>query len=154
LEKGIEMDNKKRNNKKGFTLVEVMAVLIIVGLLAGVAVKSFMGQTEKARVIATKANLKVLHEAVQLFQMDVGRYPSEEEGLEALVLEPADAEGWAIEGYLDKTELPKDGWKGEFDYTTDPGNGKPFVVISYGADGEEGGEEGSYDADLWSTDGN
>ena len=144
------MNNKKRNNKKGFTLVEVMAVLIIVGLLAGVAVKNFMGQTKKAKVIATKANLKVLHEAVQLFQMDTSRYPTDEEGLMSLIEEPPDAEGWAIDGYLGSTQLPTDGWKNEFDYRTDPGNGKAFVVISYGADGEEGGE--GNDADLWSTD--
>ena len=144
------MNNKKRNNKKGFTLVEVMAVLIIIGLLSAVAVKNFMGTTKKASVIQTKANLKVLHEAVQLFRMDVLRIPTEEEGLEALILEPPDAEGWEIGGYLESTELPKDGWKRDFDYSTDPGNGKDFVVISYGADGEEGGE--GYDADLWSTD--
>ena len=145
------MNNRKRNNKKGFTLVEVMAVLIIVGLLATVAVKNFMGQTKKAKVTTTKANLKVLHEAVQLFQMDTSRYPSDEEGLTSLVEEPADAEGWNIEGgYLSSTNLPKDGWKRDFDYILDPGNGQPFVIISYGADGEEGGE--SYNADLWSTD--
>jgi general secretion pathway protein G len=144
------MNNKKRNNKKGFTLVEVMAVLIIVGMLAGVAVKSFMAQTKKAAVIATKANLSVLHDAVDLFMLDTSRYPSDEEGLLSLVEEPADAEGWNTEGYLKTTQLPTDGWKNEFDYRTDPGNGKAFVVISYGADGEEGGE--GNDADLWSTD--
>ena len=144
------MNNKKRNNKKGFTLVEVMAVLIIVGLLAAVAVKNFMGQTKKAEVIATKTNLKVLHGAVQLFKMDTGRYPTDEEQLVVLIEEPSDAEGWNIEGYLESTELPKDAWKNDFFYLTDPGNGKPFVIISYGADREEGGED--YDADLWSTD--
>ena len=144
------MNNKKRNNKKGFTLVEVMAVLIIVGLLATVAVSNFMGKTKQASVITTKANLRILHQAVQSFRMDTGRYPSDEEGLLALVEEPSDAESWAIGGYLESTDLPQDGWKHDFDYMTDPGNGKPFVVISYGADGEDGGED--YDADLWSTD--
>lgn len=143
------MNSKKRNNKKGFTLVEVMAVLIIVGLLSAIAVKSFMGQTKKAAVIQTKANLKVLHGAIQLFRMDTGRYPTEEEGLLALVEEPTDAEDWNIEGYLQSTDLPIDGWKRDFVYTTSP---EPFVVISYGADGEDGGE--GYDADLWSTDAN
>jgi general secretion pathway protein G len=144
------MNNKKRNNKKGFTLVEVMAVLIIVGLLASVAVKNFMGTTKKASVIATKANLSVLHDAIDLFRLDTYRYPTEEEGLTALVEEPTDAEGWNIEGYLKTTNLPPDGWKRDFEYRLDPGDGKPFVIISYGADGEEGGE--GYDEDLWSTD--
>jgi general secretion pathway protein G len=152
LKEGSEMNNKKRNNKKGFTLVEVMAVLIIIGLLSAVAVKNFMGQTRRAAVIQTRANLKVLHEAVQLFRMDVFRVPTDEEGLLALVEEPSDAEGWEIGGYLESTDLPLDGWKREFDYMTDPIEGKEFVVISYGADGEEGGE--GYDADLWSTDAN
>jgi general secretion pathway protein G len=146
------MNSKIRNNKKGFTLVEVMAVLIIVGLLAGVAVKNFMGQTKKAAVIQTRANLKVLHEAVQLFRMDTGRYPTDEESLIALIEEPTDAEGWNFEGYLTSTDLPKVGWKRDFIYMFDPGNGRPFAVISNGADGEEGGE--GYDADLWSTDAN
>jgi general secretion pathway protein G len=146
------MNNKKRNNKKGFTLVEVMAVLIIIGLLSAVAVKNFMGQTKKASVIQTKANLRVLHEAVQLFRMDVMRYPTDEEGLLALVEQPADADGWQIGGYLESTDLPVDGWKGEFNYVTDPIEGKEFAIISYGADKEEGGE--GYNADLWSTDAN
>ena len=146
------MNNKKRNNKKGFTLVEVMAVLIIIGLLSAVAVKNFMGTTKKASVIQTKTNLKVLHEAVQLFRLSVLRVPTEEEGLEALVLEPPDAEGWEIGGYLESTDLPLDGWDREFTYLTDPIEGKEFVVISYGADGEEGGE--GYSTDLWSTDAN
>jgi general secretion pathway protein G len=144
------MNKKKRNNKKGFTLVEVMAVLIIIGLLSAIAVKNFMGTTKKAAVIQTKANLRVLHEAVQLFRMDTGRYPTDEEGLLALIEEPSDAGGWEIGGYLESTDLPVDGWKNEFFYMTNPGNGKEFVIISYGADGEEEGE--GHNEDLWSTD--
>ncbi len=144
------MRNKART---GFTLVEVMAVLFILGLLAAVAIKNFIGQTDKASVTTTKANLKVLHEAVLMFKMDTGRYPTEEEGLIGLIEEPTDVEGWQPGGYLGFTEVPRDAWKNEFIYQLDPESGKPFVIISYGSDGEEGGEE-DYSADLYSTDAN
>ena len=146
------MAQRKRTFEKGFTLIEVMAVLLIIGLLAGVAVKNFLPNIARSKVVQTKANLRILHEGVIAFYMDTGRYPSDEEGLLALVEEPTDAEGWASGGYLDSTQLPKDGWNNDFYYMTEPGNGKPFVVISFGADGEEGGEDDS--ADLWSTDAN
>ncbi len=136
---------KHLRKRKGFTLVELMAVLMIVALLAGLAAKSFMGQTEKAKVIATKATLK-------MFKLDTGRYPSEDMGLEELVVQPSDVDGWNPEGYLESTNVPRDAWKNEFVYMLNPESGKPFVIISYGADGKEGGEEGSYDWDLWSTD--
>ena len=145
------MQRKVRiKNRSGFTMVELMAVLIILGLLATVVVKNFMGQTDKAKVTTTKANLKVLHEAVLMFKLDTGRYPTEEEGLTALIEEPTDVEGWQSGGYLESTELPTDPWGREFIFQLDPESGKAFVIISYGADGEEEGED--YDADLYSTD--
>ncbi|MHC4640390.1 MAG: type II secretion system major pseudopilin GspG [Planctomycetota bacterium] len=144
---------KRRRNKmrKGFTMVELMAVLIILGLLATVLVKNFMGQTDKARVITTKANLKILHTAVMQFKMDTGQFPTEEEGLLALIEPPSELEGLVDPGgYLETTEIPKDGWGNEYYFELYPESGKPFVVISWGADGEEGGE--GYDTDLYSTD--
>ena len=143
-------NNVDRKQRNAFTLVEVMAVLVIIGLLAAVAVKNFMGQTDKARVKTTQANLKVLHELVQMFKLDTYRYPSEEMGLIELIEEPTDVEGWQPGGYLESTELPQDGWRKDFIYQLNPESGKPFVVISYGADNEEGGE--GYDADIYSTD--
>ena len=144
---------KRRQNRmrKGFTMVELMAVLIILGLLATVLVRNFMGQTDKARVITTKANLKILHAAVMQFKMDTGQFPTEEEGLQALIEPPAEVEELVEPGgYLETTEVPLDGWKHEFYYELYPESGKPFVIISWGADGEEGGE--GYDTDLKSTD--
>ena len=144
------MKEKKRNVRKGFTMVELMAVLIILGLLAAVVVRNFVGQTDRARVTTTKANLKLLHMAVNQFKMDTGRFPAEEEGLAILIEPPSDVENWQPGGYLETTEIPKDGWGNDFIFELYPESGKPFVLRSLGADGEEGGED--YDADLLSTD--
>jgi general secretion pathway protein G len=96
------------------------------------------------------ANLKILQNAVNQFKMDTGRFPTEEEGLNALVEQPTDITNWEPGGYLQTTEIPKDAWGNEFIYELYPESGKPFVIKSLGADGEEGGED--YDADLLSTD--
>jgi general secretion pathway protein G len=143
------MKNKEKN-KKGFTLVEIMAVIIIIGLLAAIGAVNFLGQTDKARVITTKANLKMLHNAVAQFKMDTGRYPTEEEGLGVLIEAPTDVTGYQQGGYLNSTTIPKDAWGYEFIYIAYPESGKPYAVVSYGGDGAEGGE--GYDADLYSTD--
>ena len=139
-----------RKSGKAFTIIEVMAVILIIGILAGIVAVSVAGKIDKARVIATKASLKVLHSAVIQFKLDTGRYPTEESGLMELVEQPTDVTGWNTGGYLETTSLPKDAWGNEFVYQLSPDSGKPFVIISYGADGEEGGEK--LDTDLYSTD--
>jgi general secretion pathway protein G len=145
------MDNKKRRSiRSGFTMVELMAVLIILGLLATVVVTNFVGKIADARVTTTKASLKSLQTAVNQFYMDNYRYPMEDEGLNALVTRPSDVQKWPDGGYLDTTEVPTDGWGREFVYELYPESGKPFVVKSLGADGQEGGE--GNDQDLLSTD--
>jgi general secretion pathway protein G len=135
---------------RAFTLVELMAVVIIIGLIAAIAAKNFFGQTEVARVTTTKATMGNLHDAVNLFKMQTGRYPTEEEGLMALIERPSDVESWPDGGYLKGTTLPRDAWKHDFIYQLNPESGKPFVIISLGADGKEGGED--KDVDLFSTD--
>ena len=136
--------------RKGFTMVELMAMLIIIGLLATLVVTKVATQIDRARVTTTKANLKLLHAAVNQFKMDTGRYPSEEAGLKELLEKPSDVTNYQESGYLESTGIPKDAWGNEFVYMLNPESGKPFVIISYGADGKEGGE--GYDADLYSTD--
>lgn len=143
-------ESKRRQIRTGFTMVELMAVLIILGLLAGVVVKNFVGQTERAKVTTTKASLRQLASAVNQFYMDTNRYPTEDEGLYALIEAPPDVTNWQPGGYLDTTEVPTDGWGREFIYELYPESGKPFVIKSLGADGLDGGED--YNADLLSTD--
>ena len=135
------MKNRRRKNRFGFTMVELMAILIIIGLLAALVTTKVASKIDQARITTTKANLKVLHNAVNQFKMDTGRFPSEDVG---------DVSRYEEGGYLETTEIPKDGWGRDFIYERYPESGKPFVIKSYGADGEEGGE--GNDADLYSTD--
>jgi general secretion pathway protein G len=144
------MEKRRKKVRRGFTMVELMAMLIIIGLLATLVVTKVASQIDKARVTTTKANLKILHSAVNQFKMDAGRFPTEEEGLMALIEQPSDVISYETGGYLETTEIPQDGWGNDFIYELYPESGKPFVIKSFGADGEEGGED--YDADLYSTD--
>lgn len=141
----------KTHRRKGFSMVELMAVLVIISLLAGVVMVNFVKNIDKAKVKTTQANLKRLHNAVIEFKLDTGEYPYEEEGLLALVEPPMGLEDkWRQGGYLETTEVPKDAWGNEFIYMLNPESGKAFVIISYGADGEPEGE--GDDMDLYSTD--
>ncbi len=144
------MTRKNKRIRYGFTMVELMAMLIIIGLLATLVVTKVASKIDQARVTTTKMNLKSLHAAVNQFRMDTGRYPTEELGLLELIEQPSDVENWEPGGYIETTEVNKDGWGREFIYQLFPGGNSPFAIVSYGADGEEGGE--GYDADLFSTD--
>ena len=142
-------NKRKKHIRDGFTMVELMAMLIIIGLLATVVVKKVSSQIDRARITTTKTNLKMLHSAVNQFRMDTGQYPSEDMGLLDLVQQPMDLpEGvWQTGGYLETTDVPPDGWGNEFLFQLYPESGKQFVIISFGPDGEEGTED-----DLYSTD--
>ena len=146
------MHKRNHNTRNAFTMIEIIAVLVIVGLLASVATTAFMSKIEKAKVRTTKISLKQLANAVRSFKLDTGDYPDEENVLDDLVIAPVDSEEWDTEGYLETDTVPPDGWGNEFLFELYPESGKAFVIISYGADGEEGGE--GYDADLYSTDAN
>jgi len=142
-------DRKRRTRIRcGFTMVELMAMLIIIGLLATLVVTKVATKIDQARLVTTKANLKMLHSAVNQFKMDTGRFPAEDVGLIELIQQPSDVEGkWEPGGYLETTELPKDGWGRDFIYELFPESGKPFAIRSVGPDGQEGTED-----DLLSTD--
>jgi len=145
-------DKRKRGIRCGFTMVELMAILIIMGLLATLVVTKVASKIDQARVMTTIANLKTLHASVNQFKMDTGRFPTEDERLMALIEQPTDVIVWEPGGYLETTEIPLDGWGNDFIYELYPESGKPFVIKSLGADGQEGGE--GNDTDLLSTDAN
>jgi len=140
----------EKRNRKAFTMLEIMAVLIILGLLATLVAKKVSDKVDQARVATTKANLKLLHQSINQFKMDTARFPTEDEGLYALIEQPSDVTNYPPGGYLETTDIPKDGWGEEFIYEMYPESGQAFVIKSYGADKEEGGE--GYNADLYSTD--
>ncbi len=142
--------NRKRQSERGFTMVELMAVLVILGLLMAMVVKNFVGQVDKGKVITTKNSLRQLQTAINQFRMETGRWPTEDEGLSVLVQAPADVKNYPPGGYLETTEVPKDAWGNDFIFELNPESGKPFDIKSLGADRQEGGE--GYDADLRSTD--
>ena len=138
---------RKKNRRYGFTMVELMAMLIIIGLLATLVVTKVATKIDQARITTTKANLKALHAAINQFKMDTARFPTEDEGLIALIEQPSDVPIWEPGGYLETTEIPKDGWGNDFIYELYPESGKQFQIRSMGPDGEEGTED-----DLLSTD--
>jgi general secretion pathway protein G len=138
--------SKFLNNQKGFTLVELIVVVIIIGLLAGLVVPQFIKQEEKATAKAAKAQIELLGTALDTFRLDVGRYPSSQEGLQALNQKPAGVDRW--DGPYLKKDVPSDPWGKPYIYKS-PGDHGPFDIISYGADGVPGGDGTNRDVTSW-----
>lgn len=130
----------------GFSLLEMLIVVAIMGLIATLVLTKIGGVFGKSQVKITKAQLEIASHAVERFKLDMNRYPTQEEGLAVLITAPANASGW--DGpYFDKETLPKDGWGNPLIYERDSsGSGWAFRIKSYGADGKPGGE--GEDADL------
>jgi general secretion pathway protein G len=123
--------------------MELMAVVIIIGILAAIVIPKFVQRVDVAKVNATKAQISIIDGALGQFKMDTGRYPTAAEGLQALVTRPGDYKGsWPRDGYLPK--MPKDGWGNDFIYRC-PGKAGSYDIISYGSDGKEGGEDENAD---------
>lgn len=134
---------KTKGAMSGFTLLEIMVVVAIIGLLAAVIVPNVIGQGEAAKVDLTKANMGKIVQQLDLYKFNNGSYPTSEEGLNGLVERPNSARKWPDGGYLPK--VPLDAWNNDYVYIS-PGVEGPFDLLSMGADGVEGGE-GS-DADI------
>ena len=135
-----------RGRAGAFTLIELLLVLMIVAILAGLVVPRFASRPEQARIVAAKADIATIDMALSAFQIDVGRFPTNEEGLRALVEQPANANGWR-EPYLSRG-VPKDPWEMPYVYRY-PGqhNTYGYDLFSYGPDKQEGGGD---DIDNWS----
>jgi len=134
--KDFMMKNKFKT-RRAFSLIEIMIVIIILGLLAGLVVPKLMGQADKAKKKIVCIQMHSLKDALKNFKLDNGVYPSTEEGLKALLKnpDPQKYKGYAKDGYLDG-KLPVDPWKNPYIYINEDGN---IDFVSLGADGEEGG---------------
>src|SRR4030043_1230462 len=131
------MKEKRRDREKGFTLFEILVVILIIGLLAGLVGPRLFGKVSTAKQKATKAQIELFGTALDTFRLDVGKYPTTEEGLKALREKPSGVEGWNGP-YLPK-EIPLDPWKRPYIYKS-PGEHGDYDLISHGLDGTEGGE--------------
>ena len=147
----------KRNRvvrAEGFTLIELMVVIVILGILAGLIIPRIMGRPDEARAAKAKIQIESLETALKLYKLDNGSYPTTDQGLQALVEAPGGgqlAKNWRQGGYLEKGKVPKDPWDRDFVYIS-PGVHGDYDLSSYGADGEPGGEEKDKDINSWEMD--
>ncbi len=135
---------------RGFTLIEIMVVVVIMGVLAALVVPRLMGRADDARILAAKQDIATLMQALKLYRLDNQRYPTNEQGLQALVTRPSGGPAppnWKSGGYLDR--LNKDPWGNPYQYQS-PGSRAEVDVYSYGADGKSGGTGNDADIGSWS----
>ena len=132
--------------ESGFTLVELLVVMVILGLLAALVVPSYLGRERKARSQAAKTQIELLGTALDTFRLDVGRYPSTQEGLAALRAAPAGLGRW--DGPYLKKEVPLDPWGRPYVYES-PGQHGEYDLYTYGADGVQGGDGDARDVGSW-----
>lgn len=138
--------------QQGFTLIEIMVVVIIIGLLAAVVVPQFLGRVDDARIAKAKQDIQATETALTLFKLDNFRYPTTEQGLNALVQKPADPEirNWPAGGYLKR--LNKDPWGRDYQYAFPGSQGGEYDLYTFGADGQSGGEGANADIGNWNLD--
>jgi general secretion pathway protein G len=127
-----------RATMRGFTLMELLAVIVIIGVLAATIGSRFLGQTEKAKAGAARTEMGQMVQSLDLFKLEIGRYPNAQEGLEALLKNPGGLNNWNGP-YLRKDNI-KDPWNNDYKYASPGPNNTPFELKSFGADGKEGGE--------------
>ncbi len=138
------------SKQRGFTLIEVMVVVMILGILAALVVPNIMSRPDEARIVKAKQDIRALEAALKLYKLDNFRYPTTDQGLEALVNKPdtsPEPKNWKSDGYIDR--LPADPWGVDYQYLS-PGSHGNIDIFSLGPDGELGGEENNADIGNWS----
>ena len=138
-----------QQRQQGFTLIEIMVVVVIFGILAALVVPQVMSRPDQAKVTVAQGDIKAIAAALDMYRLDNHVYPSTQQGLEALVKKPSGmpaAKNWNKDGYLKR--LPVDPWGNPYQYLA-PGSQGPFDLYSLGADGKEGGSENAADIGNW-----
>ena len=156
------MQNRKKAHD-GFTLIELMIVIVIIGILATLLIPRIMERPEEARRVKAKADIKTIESALKLYKIDTGNYPTTEQGIEALIRKPDTSpvpKKWREGGYLEGDSVPKDPWGNPYYYTASSSSGgtsgtlgtsgRDYEIVSYGHDGQPGGT--GRDADISSAD--
>jgi len=136
----------RRARQQGFSLIEIMVVVVIIGILAALIVPRLMDRPDQARVVAARQDIAALMQALKLFKLDNGRYPSAEQGLQELVKPPQGGGAMPVTPYLDR--LPNDPWGHPYQYQI-PGTHGDIDVFSLGADSKPGGDAGNADIGSW-----
>ena len=136
----------RQESQRGFTLMELLVVLAILGLLMSLVGPRVLNQLGGAKTKTTGIQIKDLEQSLEMYKLDVGRFPSTEEGLVALVARPASAAGW--NGPYLKSDVPLDAWNREFHYKS-PGDHSEVDIYSYGQDGQVGGDGEDADVTNW-----
>jgi general secretion pathway protein G len=139
--------NLSRSRVSGMTLIEILVVLVLIGIVLGVVGGNFIGRGEKAKADAAKIEIGQIGQALDLYKLEIGRYPNSQEGLQALVSAPPGVNNWNGP-YWKKSQIPKDPWGNEYKYVQ-PGQHGAYDIISLGADGKEGGEGPDKDVTSW-----
>jgi general secretion pathway protein G len=128
----------KRGTSRGMTLIEILVVLVLLSVIMTVVAGNYIGRGEKAKADAAKIEIGQISQTLDLYKLEVGRYPTTQEGLQALVSAPAGVANWNGP-YWKKATVPKDPWGAEYKYSS-PAANAPYEIISLGADGKEGGD--------------
>lgn len=134
------------NRLSGFTLMELLVVIVIIGVLATFVAPKIFDAPEKARRTQAEMQVKAIAQALELYKLDNRKYPTTSEGLKALVEKPSGAKNWKDGGYMQK--MPEDPWGNDYVYLSPGVNGK-YDLMSYGADGKKGGSEDNADITNW-----
>lgn len=138
--------------KEGFTLLELMIVVIILGILATFLVPKIIHKPDEARVVKAKSDIKAIELSLKMYKLDNGNYPTTEQGLKALIEKPEEPpvpNNWKQGGYLDANSVPPDPWGNAYIYRSPGDNGRDYEIISLGADGKEGGSGFNADIESW-----
>jgi len=129
----------KKRTPRGFTLVEIMVVLVILGILAAIVAQRFSGRVDRAKQLVAATQIRILEDSMEMFYADNGYYPTTQQGIQALVKKPEKVKFWPEGGYLKDGIIPRDPWGNDYVYTC-PASNATYTIVCLGRDGRQGGE--------------